>query len=128
MTLVDVMGWLAVALTLLTFSMSKMISLRCIAICSNAAFILFGSLSGIMPVLVLHLLLLPCNILRLYQLWVDRVQLNGSILRSVRERVSSDQDRGCDPSWDQSHGYSIIFAGPPRLGEVRMLVPLNVDL
>jgi hypothetical protein len=41
--------------------MKTMIPLRMIGICSNCMFILYGSLDGLYPVLVLHLILLPLN-------------------------------------------------------------------
>jgi hypothetical protein len=41
--------------------------LRTVAIFSNVAFILYGALNWLLPVLALHLLLLPLNVLRLSQ-------------------------------------------------------------
>jgi CRP/FNR family cyclic AMP-dependent transcriptional regulator len=45
-----------------------MIPLRIIGICSNCMFIMYGSLDGLYPVLVLHLILLPLNGLRLFEI------------------------------------------------------------
>ena len=45
--------------------MRDMVALRCMAIASNLAFIAYGVLADLGPVLVLHLLLLPINVLRL---------------------------------------------------------------
>ena len=45
--------------------MRSMNALRWMAIASNLAFIAYGHLGGLMPVLLLHLALLPVNILRL---------------------------------------------------------------
>lgn len=124
MTIIDVIGWLAAGLTLLTFSMKRMIGLRCIAISSNVAFISFGYLAGIMPVLVLHLCLLPCNIMRLRQIRAARARQNEVLVGAALEQASSGaQDPG---SPEPSQGCSVIFAGPPRLGEERVLIPLNV--
>lgn len=72
MTIVDVIGWLAAALTLLTFLMSSMVPLRLVALAANAAFILYGALTGIYPVVALHTLLIPCNLWRLRQLLQTR--------------------------------------------------------
>lgn len=58
-------GYLASALVLVTFCMRDMTTLRCVAIASNLAFIAYGSIAGLGPVLVLHLLLLPVNVWRL---------------------------------------------------------------
>jgi hypothetical protein len=58
-------GYLASLLVLATFSMRDMVSLRVVAIASNVAFIAYGALAGISPVLLLHVVLLPVNMLRL---------------------------------------------------------------
>ena len=65
----ELLGWLAAALTLLAFSMRSMIALRVAAIAANFCFIAYGLMGGLAPVLALHLLLLPCNVLRLGQLF-----------------------------------------------------------
>jgi len=65
MSAVEVVGYLASALVLATFCMRDMVSLRCLAIASNLAFIAYGALADLGPVLVLHLLLLPVNVGRL---------------------------------------------------------------
>jgi CRP/FNR family transcriptional regulator, cyclic AMP receptor protein len=61
----ELIGYLASALVLATFCMRDMVALRCLAIASNLAFITYGALADLGPVLVLHLLLLPVNVLRL---------------------------------------------------------------
>jgi CRP/FNR family cyclic AMP-dependent transcriptional regulator len=68
MTFIDAIGYLAAVLTLATYSMKTMIPLRIIGIGANISFIAFSGLSGIYPSLILHLILLPLNIVRLYQM------------------------------------------------------------
>ena len=63
----DAVGYLASALVFATFYMRTMTLLRSVAIGSNVAFIGYGYLGGMTPILVLHLLLLPLNLLRLHQ-------------------------------------------------------------
>jgi CRP/FNR family transcriptional regulator, cyclic AMP receptor protein len=63
----DALGYFASALVLLTFHASDMRALRLLAIASNAAFIAYAWSAGLAPVLALHLLLLPLNVLRLAQ-------------------------------------------------------------
>jgi hypothetical protein len=58
-------GYLASLLVLATFCMRDMVSLRVVAIASNIAFISYGALAEISPVLLLHVVLLPVNMLRL---------------------------------------------------------------
>ena len=65
MNFIEPIGYLASALVLATFCMRDMAALRCMAIASNLAFIAYGALADLGPVLLLHLLLLPVNVLRL---------------------------------------------------------------
>lgn len=65
MIVIDLIGYFASALVLATFCMRDMVALRCVAIASNLAFIAYGGLVDLGPVLILHLLLLPVNVLRL---------------------------------------------------------------
>jgi hypothetical protein len=67
MTRVDGLGFLAAGLVLAAFCMKRLILLRAVAIASNLAFILYGYWAAIEPVLVLHLILLPVNVVRLAQ-------------------------------------------------------------
>lgn len=61
-------GYLAAGLVFLTFFTKTMLPLRYLAICSNIVFIIYALLAEIQPVLLLHSLLLPLNVLRLWQL------------------------------------------------------------
>jgi hypothetical protein len=65
MTGLDGLGFLAAGLVLATFCMKRLVPLRMMAIASNIAFILYGYTARIEPVLVLHLILLPINVIRL---------------------------------------------------------------
>jgi CRP/FNR family cyclic AMP-dependent transcriptional regulator len=67
-TWVQLVGYVASLLVLSTFYMKAMIPLRCVAIVSNVAFLTYGYFAGLYPVFFLHVVLLPLNILRLYQL------------------------------------------------------------
>jgi hypothetical protein len=64
----DAVGYIASTLVLLTFMTKDMRLLRTTAILSNVAFIAYGSLGGMTPVLLLHLMLLPLNVHRLMEL------------------------------------------------------------
>jgi hypothetical protein len=65
MTGIDAIGYLAAGLVVATFCMRSMRGLRCVAIASNLAFISYGYVGDLMPVLMLHLILLPVNMIRL---------------------------------------------------------------
>lgn len=64
----DVLGYLAAALVLLTFSLRSMRALRVVAIASNLAFIGYGAAAHLTPILLLHVVLLPLNVWRLCEL------------------------------------------------------------
>jgi hypothetical protein len=64
----DFTGYVASTLVLLTFMTKDVRLLRVVAILSNLAFISYGVLAWLPPVLGLHLLLLPINILRLREI------------------------------------------------------------
>jgi CRP/FNR family cyclic AMP-dependent transcriptional regulator len=61
----EISGYVASALVLLTFIAKDMRLLRTAAIFSNLAFITYGTLQWLPPVLVLHVVLLPLNMVRL---------------------------------------------------------------
>ena len=63
----DIIGFVASALVLAKFAMKDMRHLRAMAIVSNLAFIAYGAINGLLPVLILHLLLLPLNLRRLIE-------------------------------------------------------------
>jgi len=72
MTWIDAIGWLAAALTLAAYSMRTMLPLRISAIGANLSFIVYGAMTEVYPMLVLHLCLLPLNTARLVQIRRDR--------------------------------------------------------
>jgi hypothetical protein len=74
----DAIGYLAAALVLAAFWMRSMSSLRYVAIASNLAFIAYGYIGDLMPVLLLHILMLPVNVLRLAELGSARKSSRGT--------------------------------------------------
>jgi hypothetical protein len=69
--------------------------LRALAIASNLAFIGYGYLDHLWPIVILHVAMLPMNVIRLRQvilaLRAERVGLRGrSFRRSVRVLASID--------------------------------------
>jgi uncharacterized membrane protein (GlpM family) len=67
-TWTDTIGYFAAFLLVLTFFMRNMIQLRITAICSSLAWLVYGWVDALYPVIVLHSVLLPLNS---YQLWHD---------------------------------------------------------
>lgn len=103
MELHEVLGWVAAAFTLSAFMMRSMMPLRWCAIGSNCAFIGYGLLSSAWPVLILHVLLLPFNIVRLVEMrrLVDqvRVAVHGSL----------------SPDWLRPYSRTLRLAAGERL-------------
>ena len=64
----DIIGYLASALVFATFYVRTMMPLRMLAIGSNIAFIAYAASEGLTPVLVLHSVLLPVNLARLFEI------------------------------------------------------------
>lgn len=79
---VDVSGYVAAGLVFAAFFMKTAINIRKVAIASNIAFILYGSLSGSTPILVLHAMLLPLNGVRLREMVL--------LTRNVKKAAASD--------------------------------------
>ncbi len=66
------LGLLAGVLVLCTFAMTSMRRLRATAIASNLAFLSYALTLGLWPIIVLHGLLLPLNVVRLAQIERNR--------------------------------------------------------
>jgi CRP/FNR family cyclic AMP-dependent transcriptional regulator len=75
-------GYIASGLVFLTFCMKTMIALRVIAIGSNIAFIVYGLIADLTPIYLLHTILLPLNIMRLWQ--------SQTLIREVRQAAAGD--------------------------------------
>jgi len=60
-------GYLAGSLVFATFCTTRMVPLRALAIASNIAFIGYGYLGELWPILILHAAMLPLNVHRLRQ-------------------------------------------------------------
>lgn len=69
MSWVEILGYAASAAVLATFCMSTMIPLRVVALGSNVLFCAYGYFDHLYPVLVLHAILFPVNLLRLVQFY-----------------------------------------------------------
>jgi hypothetical protein len=87
MTWITIIGYTASLFTAITFYMRTIIPLRLFAICSNIAFIAYGYFGKLYPVLILHLFLLPLNIIRLVQM--------KKLVKKVRESSRGDCSMDC---------------------------------
>ena len=76
-----IVGYIASGLVLVTFWTNDLRRLRMVAILSNIAFISYGALVWLPPVLSLHLLLLPLNAVQL--MWNSKTAPTSSLERIV---------------------------------------------
>ena len=63
----NAVGFLASGLVITAFCMKDILHLRIVAVASNVAFLAYGVAFGLIPVWLLHLVLLPVNLIRLWQ-------------------------------------------------------------
>lgn len=120
MTAVDIIGWLAAALTLLTFSMRSMVALRVAALAANLSFIAYGLLGGLYPIVVLHAMLLPCNVLRLWQLrasWSSVSWLRACFVVAVGAIAITGDDGRAEEYAGFAEGYAHAARGTCHLQE-----------
>lgn len=92
MSFAELIGFLASGFILAAFYMNTMIPLRMLGVCANAAFIAYGYLESLYPVLALHLILLPLNGFRLYE------------MLQLTRQVRTAADGGLDLDWIKSYG------------------------
>jgi len=88
----ELSGYIASALVLTSFCMRSMRWLRTAAIGSNVSFIFFAAVSDIRPVLLLHSILLPINVARLFQL--QRARLEAHRLLAAGESATAPAELG----------------------------------
>ncbi len=91
----EAMGWAAALLTLLTFVSADIRRLRLLALTANATFIAYGATAELLPVLALHLALVPVNLWRLNQAFRHPVPFR-QMQRAPAKR-SARQPRGWTP-------------------------------
>lgn len=65
--MINLLGYFAAGLVLATFCARQMITLRSLAIISNLAFIAYAYWARLPPILILHAVMLPMNVMRLRQ-------------------------------------------------------------
>ena len=125
----EISGYAASTLVLFTFVAKDMRLLRTIAIFSNLAFITYGTIEWLPPVLFLHLVLLPLNIVRLAEFvratrsTSDLPQPDGVV--GVQTLGADMTCRDQSPSWGgffQPHCFSIITP-PPKWGRDQRVRP-----
>ena len=106
----DFLGYAAAGLVLATFSLRSMAGLRSAAIASNVMFIAYAISADLIPILILHVLLLPLNTWRLHE---DIAKHAGVSLCAECSRARPDHFAKCrapalEPSPDEAHASAPI--------------------
>ena len=121
--LIELLGWIAAGFTLAAYAMRTMLPLRIAAIGSNLFFIAYATLSGFYPILVLHMTLLPFNIIRLLEI----INLTKRIKRARTEEFQIEWIASLVPAQSFSKGSELFKKGdaPDNIyylvsGQVRM--------
>lgn len=104
---IEAFGYLGALMTLATFSMKTMLHLRMVGIVANLAFITYGVLNHVYPVLLLHMILLPLNVWRLWQL----LQMTRQIKAISASRLSMEWLKPFSRRKDAQAGEAIFRKG-----------------
>ena len=86
MTIWDTAGYVASSLVITAFCMKDILRLRLAASMSKVAFLVYGLALGLVPVWLLHAILLPVNLWRLWQ-YCSRDQVPGGGQQTKATRV-----------------------------------------
>ena len=77
----NVLGLLGVGFCLVSFAVKNMLSLRALALVGNIFFIAYGYVESLLPSLVLNAILLPLNVVRMWEI----TRLSKEIARATRD-------------------------------------------
>jgi CRP/FNR family transcriptional regulator, cyclic AMP receptor protein len=130
MPFTEMIGFLAAGLVLATFVMRTMLPLRILGISSNIAFMTYGWLQDLPPVLLLHALLLPINLYRLFEMrQLIRVLQDASLaaadlswLLPYTRRVACKAGDVLFRKDDRADAMYLVEAGRIRLDELDIAV------
>jgi hypothetical protein len=104
---IEAFGYVGALMTLATFSMKTMLHLRMVGIVANLAFITYGVLDHVYPVLLLHMTLLPLNVWRLWQL----LQMTRQIKAIPASRLSMEWLKPFSRHKDAQAGETLFRRG-----------------
>jgi hypothetical protein len=93
MPVTDVLGYAAAIAVLAAFCMSSIVPLRILAVLSNVLFVSYGLLANLYPVFLLHVILLPINLLKLAQAYLPLMQWRSRCKMGLSRRHHRDRVR-----------------------------------
>jgi len=118
MTLATSVGYLAATLVFATFCTRRMVPLRALAIASNIAFIGYGYLGELWPILILHVAILPMNTRRLWQ--------EVSLRAPRRDKMRPTRDVSVLRDWDDGDLRDIADIVTVRASAYKLALSDNV--
>lgn len=120
---VELLGWVAAALTVACFASGDMLRLRVLALGANVAFAAYGWHAELMPVLALHLALAPVNAWRLAQQLRQRMETPRTPVaaQDAARAEAPDPDATLAPRAEPAHPVNDPAWVPPN----GPLQPLN---
>ncbi len=124
-------GYIGACLVFASFMMRRMIPLRALTAASNVFFIIYAYLEGQYPTLFLHVLLLPLNGLRMYQMSrlirrVKRVAGADHAMAALKPYMKRRKCRAGDILFrkgDVANELHFIVAGGFRVTEIGLTLP-----
>jgi len=132
MSALDVLGYVGGALVFSTFYLKTMIPLRLVAIASNVVYIAYSSMAGLIPILVLHVLLMPLNIWRLIEVkqLIRKVRASAQSGMSAPElivpymqQIKRNKGERVFAKGDSADSVYYLFRGSARLTGKNIVVP-----
>jgi len=126
MTLADFFGYLASGLILGTFSVRTMIPLRLLGISSSVAFLIYGFLASLTPILILHTILLPLNVYRFIEMYRQTRDAENAtdneqglaVLLPFTDSVASPAGETLFSKGDNADSMYVVKSGRVRLPEL----------
>jgi len=123
-------GYLAAFLVFSSFYMKTMLPLRTVAIASNIGFLIYGAINNLTPILILHAILLPLNMVRTWEICrtlsrIRKTRSGGIPLGTILPLMNSGQKcRGeiLFRRGDEADRLYILTAGEIRLLELDLTI------
>jgi CRP/FNR family transcriptional regulator, cyclic AMP receptor protein len=128
----EVLGYVGGLLVFSTFYLKTMIRLRLVAIASNVVYVAYALMGHMVPILVLHILLLPLNIWRLVEVkrLIRKVRASAQTGMAAPElivpymrKVRRKKGDAVFAKGDSADCVYYVFEGAARLTDKNIVVP-----
>ena len=132
MSALEILGYAGGVLVFSTFYLKTMIPLRLVAIASNVVYIAYSAMAGLLPILLLHVLLMPLNIWRLIEVkqLIRKVRASTQSGMSAPElivpymrQVKRNKGERVFVKGDSADSVYYLFRGSARLTGKNIVVP-----